>query len=72
MLFDNPFSYNRKVNLKRFNRWLHNYVDNVDITNIEWLNFGRDELNLFFNNNYYDEVEKVLYRMMIIVILFNI
>lgn len=46
-------------NLKRYNKWLYNYIDNVDITNIEWLNFDRNELNSFFNNNYYDEKERV-------------
>lgn len=44
-------------NLKRYKKWLHNYIDNVDITNIEWLNLNQKELSVFFNNNYYDEKE---------------
>lgn len=46
-------------NLKRYKKWLHNYIDNVDIINIEWLNLDRDELNSFFNNNYYDDKENI-------------
>lgn len=46
-------------NLKTYKKWLHNYIDNVDISNIKWLKLNPDELRSFLNNNYYDEKEGI-------------
>jgi len=46
-------------NLKRFNKWLHNYIEDVDISNIEWVKLDFNELRIFFNENYFDEDENI-------------
>ena len=38
-----------------YNRWKSEYIDGVDLDDIEYLNLTADELNKFFDENYIDE-----------------
>ena len=38
-----------------FNKWKSEYIDDVDLDNIEYLNLTPNELNKFLNDNYLDK-----------------
>ncbi len=38
-----------------FDKWKKEYIDNLDLNNIKYLNLTPEELNNFFSNNYFDE-----------------
>ena len=33
-------------------RWFSEYIDNIDLTKIEWISFNCDELKKFYEDNY--------------------
>ena len=35
-------------------KWVYEYIQNIDISNIEWLTLNSEELKKFFVDNYYD------------------
>ncbi|MBQ6283069.1 MAG: hypothetical protein IJK66_06055 [Bacilli bacterium] len=35
-------------------KWKHNYIDNLDLSKIEWLKLSSGELEAFYNSNYID------------------
>lgn len=35
--------------------WIKNYIDGIDISNIEWLDLSQEELNKFLEENYFDK-----------------
>lgn len=38
------------------NKWYKEYIENIDISKIEWLELNSDELKIFFNDYYHDNV----------------
>ena len=38
-------------------KWIYDYIKDVDLNNIEWIKLNSSELEEFFKNNYYDEIE---------------
>lgn len=38
-------------------KWIYDYIKDVDLNNIEWIKLNSSELEEFFKNNYYDETE---------------
>lgn len=42
--------------------WKHNYIDGIDISNIEWIKLEGSELEEFFRENYFDEEEMQFVR----------
>lgn len=40
--------------MDKYNKWLHDYIDDIDITKIEWIKFTDDELREFYQKNYLD------------------
>jgi PBSX family phage terminase large subunit len=47
------------VNININDKWLYDYIEDVDISYIKWVNFNYDELRVFLNDNYYDDEENV-------------
>lgn len=41
--------------MKETKRWIYEYIDNLDIRNIEWIKLNNDELETFLKENYYDK-----------------
>ena len=41
--------------MKKMERWIKDYIEGIDISNIEWLDLSYDELNKFFDENYVDK-----------------
>lgn len=40
-----------------YQKWKHNYIDNLDLTKIKWVKLNTEELNAFLYENYFDEEE---------------
>lgn len=45
------------VNLYMENRWINDYIKNIDLENIEWIKLNCDELDSFLEQNYLDKNE---------------
>lgn len=45
-----------------YNKWIDNYIKNIDLNKIEWICLNGDELDEFYQNNYldYDEWKYVI------------
>ena len=43
------------IRQKLIKKWIYEYIENLDINNIEWLNLNYKELYKFLLENYYDE-----------------
>lgn len=41
--------------MKKMERWIKEYIEGIDISNIEWLDLSYDELSKFFDENYVDK-----------------
>ena len=37
-----------------YNKWYDNYIKDINIDNIEWINLNNKKLNIFYKENYYD------------------
>lgn len=40
--------------MKNINKWINNYIKDVNLDNIEWVVLNSNEMNNFFKNNYFD------------------
>lgn len=40
------------------NRWMEEYIEDIDINNIEWISLSYEELGMFLKENYYDILDK--------------
>ena len=40
------------------NRWMQEYIDDIDLNNIQWINLDYDGLGKFLYDNYYDLIDK--------------
>lgn len=38
-------------------KWFNNYIYNIDLSKIEWIKLNKDELNNFYEENYFDKSE---------------
>lgn len=36
-------------------KWINDYINNIDISEIEWVKFDRDQLMIFYEENYFDK-----------------
>ena len=43
--------------MRNIDKWVRDYIDNIDISNIEWIKLNCEELDDFFEENYLDRVE---------------
>lgn len=43
-----------------FDKWYKEYIENIDIKNIEWIKMNADKLAKFLKDNYYDATNKSL------------
>ena len=39
-------------------KWIYDYIKDVDLNNIEWVKLNSNELEEFFKKNYYDAIER--------------
>lgn len=40
---------------KNYDKWYNDFIDEVDLSNINWVKLNSEELLNFYNNNYYDK-----------------
>lgn len=40
--------------MDKYNKWINQYIENVDLSNIQWLCLNSDELSEFYQSNYLD------------------
>ena len=45
----------RQTNYEKYNKWYNNYIEGVNLEEIEWRKFNFNELISFLHRNYYDE-----------------
>jgi len=45
----------RQTNYKKYNKWYNNYIEGVNLSEIEWKKFNFNQLICFLHQNYYDE-----------------
>lgn len=45
----------RQTNYKKYNKWYNNYIEGVNLTEVEWKKFNFNQLMCFLHQNYYDE-----------------
>lgn len=43
-----------KKNMKKFEKWEHEYIENLDLSKIEWIKLSMKELRRFLYDNYFD------------------
>ena len=43
------------INDQLFNKWKHEYIDDLNLDNIEYLDLSQDELYMFLDDNYIDK-----------------
>ncbi len=43
--------------MRNIDKWVRDYIDNIDISNIEWIKLNCEELDDFFEENYLDKEE---------------
>ena len=41
--------------MKKTDKWINDYIKNIDLKKIEWIKLNCDELNYFFEQNYLDK-----------------
>lgn len=41
--------------MENTNKWIKEYIKNIDLKKIKWIKLNPEELNMFFNENYWDK-----------------
>ena len=41
--------------MNNLERWINNYIKNINLNEINWINLNANELNNFFTENYLDK-----------------
>ena len=41
--------------MKNNNKWIKEYIDNINLNDIKWIKLNASKLNIFFNDNYLDK-----------------
>lgn len=44
-------------NMTKKEKWIYEYIKDVDLNNIKWIKLNSSELGEFFKKNYFDEIE---------------